>query len=289
MSPSFLQQLVDRLRQEPRVLAVYVDRGLTAPRTGEVQEITLHLAVEGSFAQAADAWAASLAELVYSGPESHGWTLITPDGTEWRLCFHGPSADFAEEGLQGVFDRRAPSRVREGAQEGASPSPGGAAGQAQTDVAAVAAAFWRDLYRAARAIRAGRALTAHHWLFACGGRMIDLYRLALQPGPSGRGWEGADEVPGMARALEPVREFLSSPLDCPAQRRAARRLGEAFEGLVLPLCRRIGATYPMALRTLTFRALEPEPDAAGGGGAAPHPSDATARGRGSGSGSGMNV
>lgn len=36
MSPSFLQQLVDRLRQEPRVLAVYVDRGLTAPRTGEV-------------------------------------------------------------------------------------------------------------------------------------------------------------------------------------------------------------------------------------------------------------
>ncbi|MFO7273554.1 MAG: hypothetical protein DIU55_001650 [Bacillota bacterium] len=254
MSPSFLQALLTRLREEPAVLAVYVDRSSSEPDSGEVHEVTLHLAVEGAFAQGVGAWASALPDVIYSGPEPHGWTVITADGVEWRLCLCA-GAD-VPAGLEPVFDRREPRGGPAAPPKAAGAAQGGAA---VPDLAALVGAFWRDLYRAGRAIRAGRTLTAHHWLFTCGGHLIDLYRLALQPDSPGRGWVGADEVPGLARALEPVRPFLSAALEGRSQRRAAHKLAEAFEGLVLPLCQRLGLAYPMALRTLAFRSLEPEP------------------------------
>jgi len=275
MRTSFLQHLLEWLRGEPWVLAVWVDSRLTAPGSGDVDEVALHLAVEGPFAQAAGAWAASLPDLAYTGPEPHGWTLITADGVEWRLCLHGAGDDVGASHLQPVFDRRAPSPPA----GPAAPERDRVSAPAQPDLAAMAGGFWRDLYRAGRAIRAERPLTAHHWLFACGGHLVDLYRAALAPDSGGRGWIGADEVPGLLRALEPVREALSAPVECRAQRRAAHRLAETFEGLVLPLCRRVGAAYPMALRTLAFRSLEPPGQSA----------DASGPGSGTGSGSGTKV
>lgn len=285
MSPSFLQQLLGRLRQEPRALAVYVDSRLTAPGIGEVDEVALHLAVEGSFAQEVGAWAAALPDLVYSGAEPHGWTLITADGVEWRLCLHGPGAEFGGGGTQPVFDRRT---GRPAAAPTAESRQAAAVRSGPPDLAAVAGAFWRDLYRAGRAIRAERPLTAHHWLFACGGHLIDLYRLALEPDSGERGWIDADTVPGLLSSVEPVREFLSAPLEGRAQRRAAHRLAEAFEGLVLPLFRRIGLDYPMALRTLAFASLEAD-RAAGGAKAATHSPEAPDAGAGTGSASGTKV
>jgi len=301
MSPSFLQQLLGRLRQEPGVRAVYIDRRATAPGSGEVEEVALHLAVEGPFAQAVRTWAASLPDLAYRGAEPHGLTLITADGVEWRLVVHGARAALDGGCLQPVFDRRAQPAGGDEGESGAGAGerssgverPVSDAGQAQPDLAVMAGAFWRDLYRAGRAIRAERPLTAHHWLFACGGHLIDLYRLALDPGCEGRGWVDADEVPGLLRALEPVRESLAAPVECRAQRRAAHRLAEAFEGLVLPLCRRIGVEYPMALRTLAFLSLDaerggPGPEAAQPPGG-PGSGSGSGSARGGGSGRGTKV
>lgn len=218
MSAEFLQQLLHRLRQEPAVQGTRVAEERSG--SGEADRVDLHVAAGPDFAPGLPPWIGSLPGCVYSGLEPHGWTLISADGVEWRLHLPKPS------------------------------------GRAEVDLSALGGDFWRDLYRAGRAIRQARPLTAHRWLFACGGRLIDLYRAALAPGSTGAGWEGAEEVNGLLDALEPVRTALSAPLDVREQRRAAHRLATAFEALMLPLCERLGLAYPMALRNLAFGQLD---------------------------------
>jgi hypothetical protein len=250
MSGEFLQRLLQRLRQEPAVLDVRV-AGEPAG-SGEADRVDLHVSAGPGLAPGLPAWTRTLPGCVYSGSEPHGWTLISGDGVEWRLHLQ-PAG-----GASGLADGRLHPA-------GDSPS----SGWSEEDLPALAGDFWRDLYRAARAIRQARPLTAHRWLFACGGRLIDLYRAALAPGSAGRGWEGAEEVPGLLSALERVRSALGAPLDVRDQRRAAHRLATAFEALVLPLCERLGVAYPMDLRNLAFAQL----DAAAGGEAQPGNSD----------------
>jgi len=231
MSAEFLQQLLQRLRQEPAVTDISVAEGQSG--ASETDRVDLHVSVGPDLAPGLPAWTRTLPGCVYSGVEPHGWTLISGDGVEWRLHLRIGSA--GGEAASGSAAR---------------------AGWAEGDLAALAGDFWRDLYRAGRAIRQARPLTAHRWLFACGGRLVGLYRTALSPGSPGEGWEGAEEVPGLLSALEPVRAALCAPLDVMEQRRAAHRLATAFEGLMLPLCEKLGVAYPMALRNLAFGQLD---------------------------------
>jgi len=236
MSAEFLHSLLRKLHADPRVLAAYVG--------GDVTRVDLQLTVAPDFRRGLAGWLAPLADLAYSGPEPHGWTVVTADGVEWFLHLCAPTEPLPQEGLQPVFDRRPAAPA---------PAAGDAAG---LDLADLAGAFWRDLHRAASALEQERPLTAHRWLEACGAHLINLYRTALAPDQPGSGWEGADAVPGLLAALEPVREVLSVPLDGRAQRSAAHKLAAAFEGLVLPLCERLGIAYPLAMRTLAFRRLD---------------------------------
>lgn len=244
MSAEFLQQLLRGLFTEPRVHAAYLSGDLLEPSSQELNQMEIHLAVERSFRRQIGEWLPKVGEVAYSGVDSHGWTAVTPDGVEWRFCFYTPDDLIRTEGSQRLFDRRpAPSTL-------AVPE------HPELDLAALAGRFWRDLYRAARALELNQTLTAHHWLQSCGGELIQLYRLALAPGTPGDGWEGADAIPGLSAALDPVRDALVAPLEGRAQRRSAHRLASAYEGLMLPLCERLGVEYPMEMRNLAFQRLD---------------------------------
>lgn len=244
MSADFLQQLLRGLYAEPQVHAAYLSGDLLEPAPRELDKMELHLAVEHAFRRQIGDWLPELGEVAYSGAEGHGWTAVTPDGVEWRFHLYAPDEPIPAEGMQQLFDRGPAPRA---------PAP---TEPHELDLAGLAGRFWRDLYRAARAIERDRPLTAHHWLHACGGGLIQLYRLALAPSTPGEGWEGADAIPGLAGALEPVREALSVPLESRAQRRSAYRLATAYEGLMLPLCERLGVVYPMGMRNLAFQRLD---------------------------------
>lgn len=270
MSAHLMQDLIRRLQQEPAVEALWAAGESAQP--GAAARVVLHVAGEAGALARVGAWAREWEGCVYSGPEAGGWCLITADGSEWLLWLHPPGEAPSGAGLTALFDRRVSSMgpasadgdhepasrpAADGYGAAAEGSGGTAVGRGvPVDLSALIGDFWRDLFRAARAIRREQTLTAHRWLFACGGRLLDVYRLALAPGTAGTGWEGADDVPGLPAALERVRPALAAPLDLRAQRSAARRLAEAFEGLVLPLCERLGLAYPMALRSLAFQELD---------------------------------
>lgn len=244
MSAEFLQNLLRGIFAEPRVHAAFLSGDLLEPSSHELDEMELHLAVERSFRREIGEWLPKVGELVYSGADSHGWTAVTPDGVEWRFHFHTPDEPVPTEGTQRLFDRRPAPHT---------PAP---PERSELDLAALAGRFWCGLYRAARALERNHTLIAHRWLQSCGGELIQLYRLALAPGTPGDGWEGADAIPGLSAALEPVRDALVAPLEGRAQRRSAYRLATAYEGLMLPLCERLGIVYPMEMRNLVFQRLD---------------------------------
>lgn len=244
MSAEFLQQLLRGLFTEPRVHAAYLSGDLLEPSSQELDQMELHLAVERSFRRQIGEWLPKVGEVAYSGADNHGWTAVTPDGVEWRFHFYSPDEPIPTEGTQRLFERRPTPRSLAAAEP------------RELDLAGLAGRFWRDLYRAARALERDQVLTAHHWLQSCGGELIQLYRLALAPGTPGDGWEGADAIPGLPAAVEPVRDALVAPLEGRAQRWSAFRLATAYEGLMLPLCERLGVEYPMEMRNLAFQRLD---------------------------------
>lgn len=246
MSTAFMQQLIRTLYADDRVLAAYLGGDLTGPSPDQLERIDLHLSVEPGFRDGLADWLAPLGETAYSGPDKDGWRVITMDGVEWVLHLASPHGAPPSGDLQPLFDREPDppdDRHHDKAESG-------------LDLVAVAGAFWSDLYRAAGALGRRHSLTAHGWLEECRRGLIDLYRLALSPGHSGRGWEGADAVPGLLDALGPGKEWLVAPLDSVAQWRSAHRLAVAYESLMLPLCQRLSLPYPMAMRNLAFRRLE---------------------------------
>ncbi|MFZ5814518.1 MAG: hypothetical protein ACOY93_04370 [Bacillota bacterium] len=252
MSAAFLQQLLRLLHADPAVRAAYLGGDMARPAPEQIERVDLHLAAEPPFREALGERLAAAGETAYSGAEGDGWRAVTPDGVEWRFYLYAPAEPFPA-GLQPLFDRR------EGSAGGAGPAPGGSA----LDLTGMAGRFWADLYRAARELGQGRCLAAHGYLEACRQALVDLYRLAAAPAELGRGWEGADQI----AALAPVREWLVAPLELRAQWRCAHRLAAGYESLMLPLCQRLGLSYPMAMRNLAFGRLDQvRPDRAEAGG-----------------------
>jgi hypothetical protein len=257
MSTAFLQGLVRRLYAEESISAAYLGSDLAQPSPEAIEQIDLYLAAAPGFREAMAAWLAPVGEVAYSGPDGEGWRVVTPDGVEWRFHFALPPPS---AGLQPLFDRRAP------AEAGAGPSPA-------IDLAQMAGRFWADLYRAARALGKEQPFTAHGHLEECRRALLNLYRLALAPGEEGQGWEGLESLPGVAPALEQVREWLVAPLDLRVQWRAAHRLAAAYESLMLPLCQRLGVAYPMKMRNLAFGRLDQARPGRGPEGEAPRPAE----------------
>lgn len=228
-----MQDLVKLLGADQRVAAAYCSRA--------AGRIDLHICAPAGLAQELGALLGGAHEVAYSGPAPEGWRMITLDGTEWVLHFRAPAAS-PPQGAEVLFDRRsAPPEPAEGPR---------------VDLPALAGSFWCELYLAAEALRQRHLLTAHGRLEECRQRLVDLYRLALAAEAPGKGWEGADEVPGLAKALAPLNEWLVVPLEARALWRSAHRIAAAFESLVLPLFERLSAEYPMAMRNLAFRRLD---------------------------------
>lgn len=240
MSTEFLQGLIRQLYSEPQVRAAYLGGDLARPAPESIDLIDLFLAAEPPFQSGLATWLAPLGEVAHSGPEPYGWRLVTLDGVEWRFHFSPPAST---GGLQLLFDRW---------EEG-----GGVAAPARAiDLSQMAGRFWADLHRAAGALGKGQPFTAHGCLEECRRALLDLYRLALAPEDGGEGWEGIERLAGVAPALAQVREWLVAPLELRAQWRDAHRLAAAYESLMLPLCQRLGVSYPMAMRNLAFRRLD---------------------------------
>lgn len=230
---AFLQDLMRLLYADERVAAAYL-----AQAAGRID---LYVGAPADLARELSARLGGSQEAAYSGPAAEGWRLITLDGVEWLLHLLGP-AMVPPPGAEALFDRRT-----------SPPEPAPAPG---LDLPALAGSFWCELYRAADALRQKHLLTAHGRLEECRRRLVDLYRLALGAQAPGKGWEGADEVPGLVRALGQLGDWLVVPLEPRALWRSAQRLATTFESLTLPLCERLSAAYPMAMRNLAFRRLD---------------------------------
>ncbi|MDF2629056.1 MAG: hypothetical protein K0R39_2887 [Symbiobacteriaceae bacterium] len=119
-----------------------------------------------------------------------------------------------------------------------------------------ASQFWLDLHHATEAIGQGQPFTAHGRLEPCRAALVGIYRLALSPGAPGAGYEAAESLPGAAKVLDNLLEWLVVPLDPRAQWRCAHRLATNFEKLMLPLSERLHIDYPWAIRNLTFKQLD---------------------------------
>jgi hypothetical protein len=204
-------------------------------------ELDLYLTAPDGLPTPLPEWLAPLGETAFLGADE----IITGDGLTIRVWVNHP----APAGAQVLFG--APAF--------------GAVAAAMPDLAAAAARFWRGLYHACGALGQEQPLTAHGRLEACRTQLLDLYRLALAPGRSGNGWAAMEALPGAAKVLEGLTEWLVAPLELRAQWRCAFRLAEAYEQLMLPLAERLHLAYPWAMRNLAFRRLdEIRPDKAAG-------------------------
>lgn len=230
----YLQRLVRRCAETPCIAAAAV----AGPAAGDrFAELDLYLTVTGVLPNSVPEWVAPLGETAFAGDGE----VITADGLTIRIH----TGRTAPAGAQLLFDRGAPPAPA--VDEGAPPFP---------DLAADAALFWRDLFVAAAAIGREQPFTAHGRLERCRQALAGIYRLALQPGRPGAGWEGLEALPGAGTALDGLAQWLVQPLDLRAQWRCAGRLAEAYEKLVLPLAERLKLDYPWAMRNLTFRRLD---------------------------------
>ncbi|HYF91244.1 MAG TPA: hypothetical protein VD969_03250 [Symbiobacteriaceae bacterium] len=232
----YLQRLIRQAAATPSVLAAAV----AGPAEGDrFAELALYLAVDRGLPEG---WTAPAGAAAYAGAEQ----IITEDGLTIRLRVNEPFPP----GAQPLFDRRVATAAPEA--------------PVLPDLESAAARFWSDLYGAGAAIGRAQPFTVHGRLERCRAALLDIYRLALRPDGPGAGWEGAEALPGAARVLDPVQEWLVQPLDLRAQWRCAYKLAEAYEKLMLPLAERLGLAYPWTMRNLAFRRLdEIRPDRGG--------------------------
>lgn len=237
----YLQALIRHAAADAAVEAAYVGGPLAAGGADPYGELELHLAAPAEFRAGLTGWLGGLGETALLEPTPAGCRVVTPDGLQIEIIV---SDRVAPTGLQAVFQRNVGS------------APTTPALEQVHDLALEAAACYGAIYRAAAALGRGLSLTAHGELEQARERLVNLYRLALSPGNPGRGWAGADRLPGGAKALAGVREWLVCPLELQAQWRCAHRLATTYESLVLPLTERLGLPYPWAMRNLVFHRLE---------------------------------
>jgi hypothetical protein len=231
---AYLQGLIRHCAATPAVTAAAVVTHEPRP------ELELYLTAPDGLPAPLPEWLAPLGEPAFLGLDE----IITGDGLSIRVWVNRP----APVGAQVLFG---------------APAFGGE--PVLPDLAEAAARFWRELYHACGAIGREQPLTAHGRLEACRTLLLDLYRLALAPGRSGSGWEAMEVLPGAAKVLEGLTDWLVVPLELRAQWRCVFRLAEAFEQLMLPLAERLHLAYPWPMRNLTFRRLdEIRPDQAAG-------------------------
>lgn len=226
----------------------------------------------------------SAGDAAYLALTASGAVVVTADGVEVHVALSRCAPELADQRWRVLFRREIPSvkddtterldaqalnGVTTGLGAGESRAHGGATLPASNDgdhisdrssqppdLAGAASGFWYHLYRAATEIGRQHPFGAHSDLEHCRKALLDLYRMALAPGAVGRGWEHVDELPGAAKALAGLAEWLVCPLEVTALWRCAHRLGAAYESLVLPLLDRLGVVYPWAMRNLTFQLLD---------------------------------
>lgn len=243
-SADYLQQLIRLIGATDAVKAAWVGPDTTAPEPAERIAITLVVQADAFTALAQQF--AGLGDVAFSGPAADGWRIVTADGLEFAITVASEPGHLSVSGLTPLFNH---------------------AGEAETagpplDLVEMAGRFWSDLHRAAIALERGWLLSAHGELERCRQGLLDLYRLALAPGEPGRGWSGAEAVPGLADRLAAHADWLVAPLERRGLQRSAHRLASTYESLMLPLCSQLGLTYPMAMRNLAFRrlnAIRPDP------------------------------
>lgn len=236
---SYVQDLMRLIAALPEVSAAY------ARQTGT--ELELYVVAPGGLEQEMEPFLATLGETAYLEVSAPLWRIVTAEGV--GITVHVGAA--APAGLQPLFERTVGK---------AEAVPGSKVGTApETDLSRTAARFWHDLWHAAAVLR-DEPFTAHGRLERCREALVALYRLALAPGaptvPWNSAWEGAEALPGAARVLDNLKDWLVSPLEYRAQWRCATRLAQTYESLMLPLAERLRFDYPWAMRNLAFQRLD---------------------------------
>ncbi len=255
----YLERLVRRMAGEAEVRAAYAGGPLAGGRADPYAELDLLLVASAAFRERLLGWMEPVGETAFLGAIPGGCRAITTDGLVINLKVAERREEADPGGMNVLFEREGATRAGEAAGPGGAAAGPEAVAPTAADPGALdreAASFWADLYRAAGAIGRGRVLSAHGLLEPCRARLLDLYRLALAPDRPGRGFADAEDVPGADRALERVLPWLVCPLEARAQWRCAHRLATTYESLMLPLCERLGLSYPYPMRNLAFQRLD---------------------------------
>jgi len=232
----YLQRLLRHAVATPAVAAAFVGGPSAGGGSDPFAELHVSLVAEPSFAAGLVSWIEPLGETAVAESDSRGCRIVTVDG----LLLVVTVGETVPAGSQVIFDRR--------------PSPTVSAQPAGTEIEV--GRFWLHLYQALAAIGREQPLAAHGQLEDCRVILLDPYRMALAPGRSTTGWEGADTLPGGTALLDGLRPWLVAPLAVQEQWRCAHRLATTYESLVLPLVERLKLPYPWALRNLAFGRLD---------------------------------